>query len=106
MDGKTISSHFSHHSPLLCLAAFVKLHLKGGGTGAGEDAGLMAAILVVVRRLPAPGPQHHWLLGLVPALLIHLTATWKVTNMEWSQVHLLKYKFEAFGSNFSIYNLC
>lgn len=32
----------------------------------------MAAVLIVVRRLHVPGPQHHWLLGLLPALLIHL----------------------------------
>lgn len=62
--------------PLLRLAALVKLHLKGGSTGAGKDGGLVAAILVVVRGLHLPGSQHHWLLGLMPALLIHLIATW------------------------------
>lgn len=50
------TSDILHKSPLLRLAAFVKLHLKGSSTRAGEDAGLMPAIFIVVRGLQAPRP--------------------------------------------------
>lgn len=61
--------------PLLCLTAFIKLHLKRSCTRTGKDGGLMAAVLVIVRRLHVPGPEHHWLLRLVPIILINLNVT-------------------------------
>lgn len=87
MGENSISNHF-RRVPLLRLAALVKLHLKGGCTRAGKDGGLVAAVLIVVRGLHLPGSQHHWLLGLVPALLIHLIATWhKINVFSYSQAH-------------------
>lgn len=61
--------------PLFSLTALVELHLEGGGTGAGKHGGVMAAVLIVVWRLHGPGSQHHWLLGLTPAFLLHLAGT-------------------------------
>lgn len=80
MEKKISVANIFHQSPLLCLTAFVKLHLKGGSARTGIDGGLVAAVLIVVRRLHGPGPQHHRLLGLVPAFLIHLTERDMVNN--------------------------
>lgn len=59
-------------SPLLCFTALIKLHLKGGRTRTSVDSGLVTAVIIVVRGLRVPSSQHHWLLGLMPAILIHL----------------------------------
>lgn len=74
-------SNIVNQSPLLCFTSLVKLHLEGRGTRAAIDRDLMTAVLIVVRGLHVPGLQNHWLLGLVPALLIRLTSTWCTINV-------------------------